>query len=474
MAVHATRKLPAVTGGGTDQALVSQVERELCALITALEPDPAGVAKRRGRPPILPAMLLWSGLVVSVLRGATSLRAVWRLISATGLWHYPAVAVSDDAITKRLVTAGPAALARLFDELTALLLARTAPRSATTLAPFASNIYVLDETTLDPVARKLADLRGVTTRDHARLPGKVGGVFDVRAQLFVRIITIDDPVQNERVAAPELVSGLPKGSLLLFDLGYFSFAWLDGLTDDGYFWITRVRKKLSYEVVSPSWSDGANRDVLIRLGGYRADKAKQTVRLVEFTVKGTTRSYLTNVVDPQLLPFGDIARLYARRWDIERAIDLVKTHLGLHLIWSGKPALVWVQVWAVLIIAQMIQAIRGLVAEEAEVEVEEVSLRLLVEYFPQYAARHPDPVRVYAMDGRRLGFIRPSRRYRVEVPEVDPAAYQPPPPDFAWEREPRYGSLKQTQRERAERQAKRAAKAMSTADAKPTANAKPN
>ena len=31
----------------------------------------------------------------------------------------------------------------------------------------------------------------------------------------------------------------------------------------------------------------------------------------------------------------DIARLYARRWDIEMAFKLAKRDLRLHLLWSG-------------------------------------------------------------------------------------------------------------------------------------------
>src|SRR3712207_7500049 len=44
--------------------------------------------------------------------------------------------------------------------------------------------------------------------------------------------------------------------------------------------------------------------------------------------------------DPQVLPMADLARLYARRWDIELAFNLVKTHLGLHLRWGSTPAVV--------------------------------------------------------------------------------------------------------------------------------------
>jgi len=41
------------------------------------------------------------------------------------------------------------------------------------------------------------------------------------------------------------------------------------------------------------------------------------VRLVQFRHGAALRRYLTNVRDPRLLPPAELARLYARRWDVE-------------------------------------------------------------------------------------------------------------------------------------------------------------
>ena len=63
--------------------------------------------------------------------------------------------ISGDAVTKRLETGGPAALEGLFTDLTALLVDRLTPVADPSLAPFATDVVAVDETTLDPVARKL-------------------------------------------------------------------------------------------------------------------------------------------------------------------------------------------------------------------------------------------------------------------------------------------------------------------------------
>ncbi|MBK7781874.1 MAG: hypothetical protein IPJ58_14110 [Ardenticatenia bacterium] len=92
--------------------------------------------------------------------------------------------------------------------------------------------------------------------------------------------------------------------------------------------------------------------------------------------------------------------LYARRWDIEMAIQLVKQHLGVRLWWSSNLVVIERQLWATLIIAQVVMGLRLEIAGRAEVDIFDVSLPLLVQYLPRYAARGEDPVAAFVRDGR--------------------------------------------------------------------------
>lgn len=423
----------------------SQLDR-LEAFLTELAADlvPAeDVTPGRGRPRILPALALWGGLTVCVLRGWSDQKALWRLLAGTGLWHFTPFPISDEAVYKRLAAVTPSPVADLFAGLTALLVDRLDPYADRTLAPFAPEVFALDQTTLDPVARTLPILRGLPPRDDQLLPGKLAGVFDVRRQLWRRIEYVADAHQNEKLACRELIAGLPRRSLLLFDLGYFAFEWFDDLTADGFRWVSRLRAKTSYKVLHVFHQDGDTLDALVWLAAHRADRAKFAVRLVQYRRGAVLHRYLTNVLSPRRLPLAEVARLYARRWDIELAVKLAKTDLGLHLLWSSKPAVILHQVWAVLTIAQLLQALRVLVAAAARVDPFEVSLPLLVKYLPQYAARgHGDPIAAFAADGRRLGFIRPSRRLRVVVPPISPDRLHPPPKGLRLVRIPRYAHRK--------------------------------
>ena len=78
------------------------------------------------------------------------------------------------------------------------------------------------------------------------MPGKVSAVFDLRRQLFRTVRLHDDFRENEKVPAADLLADLPDGSLILTDLGYFSFPFYDGLTTADQHWVARLRDKTSF------------------------------------------------------------------------------------------------------------------------------------------------------------------------------------------------------------------------------------
>lgn len=80
-----------------------------------------------------------------------------------------------------------------------------------------------------------------------------------------------------------------------------------------------------------------------------------------------------------------------------------------------------------LIIVQILPALRLEIAGRAGVDPFEVSLALLVQYLPEYAYTGQDPVTVLVTQGRALGFIRPSRRTRIRA--HDPPQVWPPFPE---------------------------------------------
>lgn len=143
--------------------------------------------------------------------------------------------------------------------------------------------------------------------------------------------------------------------------------------------------------------------------------------------KGKQYRYLTNVLDPARLPLSDVARLYARRWDIELAFRALKDHLNQHHLWSAKWPVIQVQLWCGLLLAQMYHGLQVEIAGQAGVEVFDVSIDLLVRLTPRWLRSGLRPLEQAVCFGRERGLIRPSTRNRIEVPWIDPAWVVPPP-----------------------------------------------
>lgn len=422
----------------TSPGLAADVESYFQRLLVRLEQargEVEGTGKKAGAPQKLPSVALWTALLLSMLRGVKSLRGVWRVLVGQGY------DICDQTVYARLQEEGTAPLQALFEQLTQMLLAWLTPLVAQQdwqpLAPFAKAVVALDETTLDPVARRLPRLGHLKKGAVELLPGKLAGLFDVRLQLWRRIDFLPNALQNSKVHARVMLDGLAQGTLVLFDLGYFGFEWLDELTLRKMWWVSRVREKTSYTVIHTYCQSEDVFDGLVFLGKYQA-QARFAVRLVRYRVGIKWYEYLTNVLDPQTLSVLEVARLYARRWDIELAFLLLKEPVGLHLLWNSKQEGILQQVWACLIIAQVLQALRMEIACAAGVEPFEVSLPLVVSSLPAMLARGEDVVAFWVRRGPQLGIIRPASRRLPNVPSEGSEPLRPCPAALVLEREPRY------------------------------------
>jgi Transposase DDE domain len=398
---------------------------------------------RVGRPQTLPSLSLWMAVLVAVLRGMRSQRAIWRLLASCGLWSLPCYDIVDETVYKRLAQEGAEPVENLFRRISLLLAQWLEPAKQAyeqkmgSLAPFASEVIALDEMWADPVTRRLPVLRGASKGEAALLPGKIVALFDVRLHQWRAIEYVAQATQNCHKHARAMLKYVSTGALILADLGYFGFAWFDDLTDAGYAWVSRWKEETTYLIVHTYYHEGDTFDGLVWLGATDA-RAAHVVRLVRFRVGCLVHQYITNVRNPTLLPMREIARLYARRWDIELGFLTLKQYLGLHLLWSSKQQVIRAQVWACLIIAQILQAIRMEVAFRAEVDAFDVSLPLLIEYLPQFSTQGRDGISECVRQGARLGIIRPSSRLRVQAPDLPVSTLAPLPTATVLWYPPRY------------------------------------
>jgi hypothetical protein len=418
---------------------------------------------------------LWLGLLVSVLVGMKNYQQFWRRLCSEWIGPFAPVQLSDDALVKRLKQAGLEPLQALLQAISQTLASQLEGLIPCHLASFATRIVAIDETTWDAVQRHLKSLRQLATGDARLLAGKLAGRFNLRTQQWELLQWRSHVLANCKVEVLSLLEGLPLGSLILFDLGYFSFPWLDYLTQMQYWFVSRLREKVSYRLVHTYYRHEGILDALVWVGVHPSHRCGYLLRLVRFHDGVALRYYLTNVLDPTQLSMAQVARLYARRWDIELAFLTLKEHLGLHHWWSSQAILIQQQCLVVLIVAQLLQALRLQIAVEAGVDPFEVSLPLLIEYVPYFITTRQSPTRWVLTYGKQLGFIRPSSRYVPHVPQVPLSALTWPAVPIQLTRPARYQEYVPLERcpEGGSAKVSKTASAKKRAAAKPCAHPSP-
>jgi hypothetical protein len=387
--------------------------------------------RKRGRPQQIGWTQLWCSLLLCTLQGMHSFADWRRLLGLQAIGPFAAVWLTRNGLVKRLLQAGLCPLQELWEEVNAQLAHISSQAVPTTLASFATAILCLDETRLDTVGRYLKPLRGLSTNNAACFAGKLVGLFDLRAQRWLRLEWREAVHENCRVDMLDFLQGLSAGCLLLFDLGYFSFTFLDTLTQRKLWWVCRYREKTSYRIVHEFYRHNEILDALVWVGTGQ-QQARHLIRLVRFGDGIGVRMYLTNVCDPLLLSLEDVAQVYARRWDIEMAFRLLKEYLGMSHWWSSKQELILVQIWVVLLLSHVVYALRDRIAIAADCASFEVSVPLLVKLLPQLWDNSGLSFERLVQEGKHLGLLRASPHLAFLVPRVELLSYQSVPPDLSW------------------------------------------
>jgi len=162
-------------------------------------------------------------------------------------------------------------------------------------------------------------------------------------------VSISEAKKHESKTARSI--NLPKGSIVVMDKAYIAFSWLFSLTNQGVFFVTRMKTNTRFKVVQ---HNGANRrlgitsDQIIWLTGAKWSDYPAALRRVGYRDKETGKHYvfLTNNFD---LSPRTIADIYKERWQIETFFRFIKQNLKIKSFIGNSKNAVLTQVYVALI-----------------------------------------------------------------------------------------------------------------------------
>ena len=174
---------------------------------------------------------------------------------------------------------------------------------------------------------------------------------------------------GEITLAKDVVAHLEAGMLCLADRNFLGFGLWQRARAKGADLLWRAKKNL----VLPRDGRLADGSYLSRIYPSLRDRRKDTaavvVRVVEYRLEGVSGAepfyrLITTILDPDMAPAAELAALYHERWEIETALDELKTHLrGSRIVLRSKTPDLVEQEFHGLMMAHF--AIRGLMHEAA-------------------------------------------------------------------------------------------------------------
>lgn len=235
--------------------------------------------------------------------------------------------------------------------------------------------------------RRLVSLDGSTldvadTADNEKAFGRPGASRGASAFPKIRFVTLlengthvlwaaqmDQYSTDELTLAEKVIPSLSKDMLCLADRFFPSYKlWqMAAQTGAALLWRARQNARLDVDKRLPDGSYLSR--IYASTSNRRNQRSAIVVRVIDYRLDGVPGAepiyrLITTILEPKLAPAEELAALYHERWEIETALDELKTHLrGAQIVLRSKTPELVRQEFFGLMMAHF--AIRGLMHEAA-------------------------------------------------------------------------------------------------------------
>ena len=173
-------------------------------------------------------------------------------------------------------------------------------------------------------------------------------VFLEKGRSYPDKAVLTNAVEHDRGQLEVLIDD--KECLYVFDRGYLDYERFDRMTDEGFFFVSRLRKNAVTRVLEPfklSEDSTVLSDEMILIGTTQ-NRAENPFRLIKvLDSKGKELQLVTNRFD---LSADEIADLYKSRWAIELFFKWMKQHLNIKKFYGQSEQAVHNQVYIAMIV----------------------------------------------------------------------------------------------------------------------------
>ncbi len=287
----------------------------------------------------------WSQFVTMAmgqLSGRKSLRDIVENVSAQAhrLYHLGSVKLSRSNLS-RINENKPYAL---YEALFGKLLKRCQGIAPDHQFRFKNPLYSLDASTIDLCLSVFPWAKFRTTKGAVKLHVGLN-----HAGYLPEFVTLTEGRKHD-VTVGRILQ-FPKGSIVVMDKAYNDYSWYKQLTDNGIFFVTRLRANAKYRVTDRCEvlrNKGLTSDQTIEFTGIQiAKKCPVQLRRIGYRDPETGKHYvfLTNNFK---LAAKTIADVYKARWQVELFFKWIKQNLKIKSFVGTSKNAVMTQIWIAL------------------------------------------------------------------------------------------------------------------------------
>jgi len=173
--------------------------------------------------------------------------------------------------------------------------------------------------------------------------------------MIPEVVVVSEARSHDLAYVDEVVKCVLPDSIIVFDRGYIDYRWFGELDRRGVYFVTRTKKRMEYIVSGQqrlntlSKNRGVIEDNEIEFIDDRNIRHyPNKMRLVRFKDPETGRKFefITNNFKLSALT---IAKLYKKRWDIEKFYRWIKQNLKIKSFLGTSKNAVLVRIWTALI-----------------------------------------------------------------------------------------------------------------------------
>ncbi|WP_030059330.1 MULTISPECIES: IS4 family transposase [Streptomyces] len=295
----------------------------------------------------------------------------------SGSWQVPTTA----AISRARVKLGPEPLKALFAEV-----ARPMATASTSGSWYGSwRVMAIDGTTFDIPDSEENAARFGRPKTHR---GERSAFPQVRVVALaecgthaITSATLGPFTTAEPVLARELFGALGQGDLLLADRGFAGLDLWRAASAGGADLLWRIRSH-SVLPIRQELPDGSYLSDIVAARDHRKRTDPTVVRVIEYTLDDPGRPaqsapyrLITSILDHEAAPATELAALYNERWEIETALDELKTHQRgpAQVLRSRSPEGVEQEIWGHLLVHHAIRSLMHDSAGRAGIDTDRLS-----------------------------------------------------------------------------------------------------